>query len=74
MLGANKTFCCDSEAIDAKADNVVINLGGYTITGTGSDSGVGINGPNAFQRHGQNGRYLKVGKRRQKRGYPVLEG
>src|SRR5271166_1457397 len=45
QLGGNITLSCGVDAIDVKADNVVIDLGGHTITGTGSGSGIGINGP-----------------------------
>jgi parallel beta-helix repeat protein len=61
ILNGNITLSCGVDAIDVKADNVVIDLGGYTITGTGSGSGIGINGPTHSNVTVRNGSVLKMG-------------
>lgn len=44
-----------------KADHVVIDLGGYAITETGSGSGIGVNGPTHSNITVKNGSVVKMG-------------
>jgi hypothetical protein len=52
---------CGADAIDVKADNVVIDLNGYAITGTGAGNGVGINGVTHSNVTVKNGSIVKMG-------------
>ena len=52
---------CGAAAIDVKADNVVIDLNGYAITGTGAGNGVGINGVTHSNVTVKNGSIVKMG-------------
>jgi hypothetical protein len=45
QLGSNFVVPCDKDAFDIRADNVVLDLGGYSIIGQGgSGSGAGVSG------------------------------
>ncbi len=46
---------------NVKADNVVIDLSGYTITGTGAGTGIGINGATHSNVTVKNGSIVKMG-------------
>jgi hypothetical protein len=52
---------CGADAIDVKADNVVIDLNGNTITGTGAGTGIGINGATHSNVTVKNGSIVKMG-------------
>lgn len=61
VLSGSMTLSCAADAIDVKADNVVIDLSGQTITGAGSGTGIGINGPTHSNITVKNGSVVKMG-------------
>src|SRR5271166_1726035 len=61
ILGNNFTLTCSNTAFKIIGDNVTLDLGGYTITGNGAGSGIGIDGSMHSNVAVKNGSVVKMG-------------
>ena len=61
LLTGNLSVNCNKDGIDIQADNVVLDLGGFSIIGSGSaGAGIGINGGNRSNVSVKNGSVLNM--------------